>query len=75
MSDVSEDAQYYVGLDWAGETHAVCVIDAAGKIVASFPVPHSADGIAALIAQLARLGEPEHIPVGIERPNGRLVAT
>ena len=73
MSVVSDEVEYYVGLDWAAETHAVCVLDAAGKIVANFPVPHSAEGIAALITRLGRLGEPEHIPVGIERPNGRLV--
>jgi transposase len=68
-----EGVEYYVGLDWAAETHAVCVLDAAGKIVAGFPVAHTADGIATLIGRLARLGEPERIPIGIERPNGRLV--
>ena len=70
---VSEDAAYYVGVDWAAEVHAVCVLDDHGKVVASFPVAHSADGITALIARLARLGPAEEIPVGIERPNGRLV--
>jgi hypothetical protein len=73
LSAMPEEVEFYVGLDWAAETHAVCVLDAAGKIVASFPVPHTADGIGALIARLARLGEPGLIPVGIERPNGRLV--
>jgi transposase len=71
--NVSEDAAYYVGVDWAAETHAVCVLDHRGKILTSFPVAHSADGIAVLIARLARLGAAEEIPVGIERPNGRLV--
>lgn len=73
MSAVVEHVEYYVGLDWASELHAVCVLDSAGKIIASFPVEHSADGIAALITRLARLAAPETIPVGIERPNGRLV--
>ena len=73
MSAVSGDVEYYVGLDWAAERHAVCVLDTANKIVASFPVPHSADGVAALLARLSRLGDPALIPVGIERPNGRLV--
>ena len=68
-----EDAEYYVGLDWAAEVHAVCVLDGHGEVALSFPVAHSAEGIAALIARLARLGAPEEIPVGIERPNGRLV--
>lgn len=71
--DVSEDAAYYVGVDWAAEVHAVCVLDHAGKIVTEFPVAHSSEGIAALIARLARLGAAEEIPIGIERPNGRLV--
>jgi transposase len=70
---VSEDAAFFVGVDWAAEVHAVCVLNDRGKVVASFPVAHSADGIAALIARLARLGAAEEIPVGIERPNGRLV--
>jgi len=70
---VSEDAAYYVGVDWAAEVHAVCVLDYRGKIVTSFPVAHSAEGITALVARLARLGAAEEIPVGIERPNGRLV--
>ena len=73
MSAVVEQVEYYVGLDWASELHAVCVLDSTGKMVASFPVEHSAEGIAALITRLARLAAPETIPVGIERPNGRLV--
>ncbi len=70
---VTEDAAYYVGVDWAAEVHAVCVLDGRGKVVTGFSVAHSAEGIAALIHRLARLGEAEEIPVGIERPNGRLV--
>jgi transposase len=68
-----EEAEFYVGLDWAAEVHAVCVVDGVGRVVSAFPVPHSAEGIADLIARLARLGEPARLPVGIERPNGRLV--
>ena len=72
MHDLQE-GQFFVGLDWAAETHAVCVVDAAGKTKAVFTVEHTADGIAALIGKLARFGEPGDMPVGIERPNGRLV--
>jgi len=68
-----QEGQFFVGLDWAAETHAVCVVDAAGKTKAVFTVEHTADGIAALIGKLARFGEPGDMPVGIERPNGRLV--
>lgn len=63
----------YVGLDWAAEIHAVCVLDQAGKQLAAFTVEHTADGIASLIRRLARYGDPADVQVGIERPNGRLV--
>jgi len=67
------EALFFVGIDWAAEIHAVCVLDPAGQQVAAFPVAHTADGLARLIAVLARLGDPAGIPVAIERPNGRLV--
>jgi transposase len=67
------EAQVLVGIDWAAEVHAVCVMNAAGKVTAQFTVAHSADGIAGLARRLARLGDPADIPVAIERPNGRLV--
>ena len=67
------DALFFTGIDWAAETHAVCVTDTAGKIAAAFTIEHSADGIAALIRRLARYGEAGGMPVAIERPDGRLV--
>jgi transposase len=67
------EALFFTGIDWAAETHAVCVTDARGKIVAGFTIEHSADGIALLVRRLARYGEPGVMPVAIERPNGRLV--
>lgn len=66
-------AVLFVGIDWATTVHAVCVLDATGRKVAAFPVEHTADGLATLIRRLARLGDPEQMPVAIERPDGRLV--
>jgi transposase len=63
----------HVGLDWSAETHAVCVLDHAGRKLASFTIDHTRDGIASLIARLAKYGDPADIQIGIERPNGRLV--
>ncbi len=63
----------FTGIDWAASTHAVCVMDAAGKIAAEFTIQHSAEGIAQLIRRLARYGDPAAMPIAIERPNGRLV--
>jgi len=67
------EALFFTGIDWATETHSVCVADAGGKITAEFTIEHSADGIATLIRRLARYGAPGDMPVAIERPNGRLV--
>jgi transposase len=67
------EALFFTGIDWAAATHAVCVMDAAGKITAEFTIAHSADGITQLIRRLARYGTPAAIPVAIARPHGRLV--
>src|SRR5207245_2065637 len=73
MSLALPEALFFTGIDWAAETHAVCVMDAGGTIVAGFTIEHSADGIALLTGRLARYGRPGSMPVAIERPNGRLV--
>ena len=73
MSLALPEALFFTGIDWAAQTHAVCVMDARGTITAEFTIEHSADGIAALIRRLARYGDPGDMPVAIERPNGRLV--
>ena len=71
---MSEDPEViYVGLDWATVIHAVCVMSAAGKVLAQFTIEHTADGIASLVRRLAKYGDPDLVQVGIERPNGRLV--
>jgi transposase len=67
------DALFFTGIDWAAETHAVCVLDAAGKVAVEFIIDHSADGIAALLRRLGRYGDPGGLPVAVERPDGRLV--
>jgi transposase len=66
-------AQFFAGLDWAAEVHAVCVMDATGQAVDRFTIKHTADGIAMLIRRLAKLADPADVQIGIERPNGRLV--
>jgi transposase len=68
------EAPFYVGIDWAAETHAVCVLDATGKIICEFTIAHSADGFAELLRRLGRLAaDRAEVPVAIERPDGRLV--
>jgi transposase len=64
---------FFVGIDWAATEHAVCVLDQAGKKVASFTIEHTAAGFARLLTRLGKLGDTERTPVAIERPDGRLV--
>jgi transposase len=63
----------FVGVDWGCGSHAVCVIDAKGQVLDRFEIGHDREGLAALVARLARHGEPGTIPVAIERPTGLLV--
>jgi transposase len=61
----------FVGLDWATGVHAVCVIDAGGRVLEQFEVVHDRDGLAGLMRRLARYGAS--VRVAIERPGGLLV--
>src|SRR5579859_3474068 len=57
------------GIDWAAASHAVCVVDAAGRVKDRFAAAHDKAGVAALIARLRRAGAAE---VAIERSDGPL---
>lgn len=65
----------FIGLDWGGERHAVCVVDEAGKVVDRFEVAHDADGLASMVKRLAKLGPSAGLSVAIERPSGLIVDT
>jgi transposase len=68
------ECPFYIGIDWAAETHAVCVLNGSGRVITEFTITHTADGFAELLARLGRLaGDRIEVPVGIERPDGRLV--
>jgi predicted NBD/HSP70 family sugar kinase len=43
----------FVGLDWGGASHAVCVLDGSGKVLERFLVTHDLDGLADLVARLS----------------------
>ena len=62
-----------VGLDWGGTAHAVCVIDASGRVLDQFAVGHDRAGLAILGARLQQHGAAAEIAVAIERPSGLLV--
>lgn len=63
---------FFAGLDWASQTHAVCIIDAQGTVREHFDVAHDAAGLTELRRRLSACGNP---PVAIERPSGLIVDT
>jgi transposase len=63
----------FAGLDWGGQSHAVCVINDEGRVVARIVAHHDQDGLANLLSRLRRLGSPAEVPIAIERPSGLLV--
>jgi len=63
----------FVGIDWASESHDICVVDPAGKICGRATIAHSQEGFDELTKHLGRWAEQGEILVGIERPEGRLV--
>lgn len=62
----------FAGLDWASQTHTVCVVDEHGKVREQFEIAHRATGLAELQRRLRHHGCPA---IAIERPSGLLVDT
>ena len=60
----------YAGVDWAVDAHAVCVVDAAGRVIVEFDVTNSAEGLRELCRRVQRAGAGR---VAIERPDGPVV--
>jgi transposase len=63
-------ARLFAGVDWAENSHVVCVVDAEGEVVERVTVAHDKAGIARLIMLLTGR---EVVGTGIERGDGPLV--
>jgi transposase len=66
----------HVGIDWASESHEVCIVGSDGQRTAC-AVPHTSAGLAALAAELVALSpaDPGRVAVAIEVPRGAVVET
>jgi|WetSurMetagenome_2_1015567.scaffolds.fasta_scaffold136467_1 transposase len=65
----------FVGIDWAGEEHQVCIIDEEGKTKDDFSIPDSPQGIDVMVSRIKQLaGKIEKTPVIIETSHGLLFA-
>lgn len=74
---MSDQYRYFVGIDWATESHEVCVLNAEQQVVDRKTVEHSGSGIAQFVEYLEELaeGNPEQVAIRIEIPRGALVET
>jgi transposase len=74
---MTESFLWFVGIDWASEAHAVCLLDAPGTVGEECTVTHTIDAVNAWVAGvLERTGAaPSDIAVAIETPRGVLVDT
>jgi transposase len=74
---MTDDARWFAGIDWASQTHQVCLIDGGGNIIGEHAFAHGGAGLAELCAWLLAMtgAEPAAIAIAIEVPHGPIVET
>ncbi|MGO8917199.1 MAG: IS110 family transposase [Stellaceae bacterium] len=77
MTEETEDIEWFVGFDWASETHVVCLLDRDGRTIGERKVAHGGEELGACCDWLlAKSGAPPaRIGVAIETPRGPIVET
>ena len=71
MRDTENESQVFVGVDWGGAHHQLCVVDERGRTLTQRRVAHDVAGLADLDATLVRFGQS--LPIAVERAEGLLV--
>ena len=54
--------RYYLGVDWADQTHAVWGVDEGGTKIAARTVPHTAEGLREWAGSEEADGDSDHDP-------------
>ena len=67
--------QFYVGVDWASQSHHVCVLKADRDRLGEQVFKHTGEGLARMAGKILKLAqsEPELVQVAIEVPHGPVV--
>lgn len=70
-----EDVHWFVGIDWATQSHSVCLLDAEGRRIAQHEFAHGGAGLTELRDWLLEKtrAAPGQIAVAIEMPHGPVV--
>src|SRR5690606_8643762 len=73
----SETWEWFVGVDWGSEAHALCLVDAQGQVRGQRLVAHTAAAVHEAVQWLREQTDaaPAVIAVGLETPRGVLVDT
>jgi len=61
-SEGGERVRYYLGVDWADQTHAVWGVDEGGTKIAARTVPHTAEGLREWAGSEEADGDSDHDP-------------
>jgi len=71
----ADEIGWFVGIDWASESHQVCLLDVSGQPVGARSVRHGGTGLGELCDWLAAktAAAPASIGVAIEVPHGPVV--
>ena len=66
---------WFVGVDWGSQTHQVCVLDAAGKVLEERSFQHGGAGLTEMAKWLLSFaaGKADAVGVAIETPRGPVV--
>jgi transposase len=70
-----DDVEWFVGIDWATQSHCVCLLDGEGRQVGQREFAHGGVGLTELRDWLLKKTKaaPEQIAVAIETPHGPVV--
>ena len=74
---MADEFEWFLGIDWGSEAHALCLLDVTGRLCGTRTVAHTAVAVHNAVHWVrAQTGAPPAaIAVGIETPRGALVDT
>lgn len=64
-------SKHWAAVDWGDEAHYICIVDADGRELRSFKIPHSAEGLSEMISELNKSGPING--VAVETTHGLVV--
>lgn len=72
---MGSEFRWFVGIDWGGESHQVCVLDRERRKVEERYIKHDGEGIGELIKWVGGMvaGEPATMAAALEVPHGPIV--